>query len=238
MILCLDCGNTRIKWGLRASADAGWQASGAVATAMADRLAAGLPEIPERIFGCNVAGFAVQATVEATLGKAVHWNRAVPTQAGIRNGYANPAQLGADRWAALVGAWQLHHCAALVVCAGTATTIDVLDVNGIFRGGLILPGLDLMRDALTGNTAGLASAEGEYADLPDNTSDAISGGALHATLGAVERMARLLPAGSPCILSGGAGPRLLHHLSLPVHHHPLLILEGLACIAALPDNPA
>ena len=62
--------------------------------------------------------------------------------------------------AALVGARASVSGACVVVCAGTATTIDVLSADGEFRGGLILPGFDLMRAALANNTAQLPLAEG------------------------------------------------------------------------------
>jgi type III pantothenate kinase len=123
-----------------------------------------------------------------------------------------------------------------VVMAGTATTIDVLDAAGHFRGGLILPGLDLMRKSLARNTAGLPEARGAYRDLPTNTDDAIVSGALHATLGAIERMAEQVcrPASADfCVLlSGGAADMLAPHLDLPLQRVDNLVLEGLARVAA------
>ncbi len=115
---------------------------------------------------------------------------AAASAGGVVNGYDNPAQLGADRWAALIGARGLHAGPALVVMAGTATTVDCLDAQGVFRGGLILPGLDLMRRSLARNTAGLPEACGGYRVLPTNTDDAIVSGCIAATVGAIERMAK------------------------------------------------
>jgi type III pantothenate kinase len=231
MMLCLDAGNTRLKWGLRA-AD-GWRASGAVRhDAIADLLAA-LPAQPERIVACNVAGPAVAAAIEALAGQCaapLAWFRSAASAGGVVNGYADPARLGADRWAALLGARALHAGAAVVVMAGTATTVDALDADGRFRGGLILPGLDLMRRALAQNTAGLPEARGAWRDFPANTDDAIVSGALEATLGAIERMAHRL-AGPDCLvmLSGGAADVLAPHLARPLRRVDNLVLEGLAC---------
>ena len=236
MMLCLDCGNTRIKWALRRPEGSGWLASGALATVAAASLRTALPAAPSRVVACNVAGPAGAAALEAALGLPIEWQRASAAQCGVTNGYAQPERLGADRWAALIGAWHLRRGPALVVCAGTATTIDVLDAQGIFRGGLILPGLDLMAEALAGNTAGLQTPPGEYAELPTTTADAISAGALHATLGAIARMASRLPPASPLLLSGGAADRLQPLLPAPLQLEPRLILEGLACIAGLADN--
>lgn len=237
LILCLDCGNTRIKWGLHQEGQ--WLAQGAVTTASPLSLG-DVPELrsahPDRIIVCNVAGSEVEAIVASLFKQTVTWNVACPDQGGVHNDYEVPDRLGADRWAALIGARALHSGPCLVVTAGTATTIDLLDAAGHFRGGLILPGLDLMHAALSGNTAQLPLAQGEYREVPRNTADAIASGALHATLGAVERMYATLAALSTaqplCLLSGGAAHRLQAHLTLPARAEPLLILEGLARVAA------
>lgn len=237
MILCLDAGNTRLKWGLRD--DVTWRAQGALEHADCAQLAALLPAPPERILACNVAGPAVAARIEALaaqLGVPLAWFRSTAACCGVKNGYDQPEQLGADRWAALVGAHALHAGPALVVMAGTATTIDVLDVVGTFRGGLILPGLDLMRAALARNTAGLPEARGSYRDIPTNTDDAIVGGILHATLGAIERMARCsfdnaTRADFAIVLSGGAAAALAPHIDAPLRRIEHLVLEGLAVAA-------
>lgn len=237
MLLCLDAGNTRLKWGLRDSQ--AWRGQGALDYEHLATLAALLPARPSRILACNVAGAEVAARIEtlaASLAAPLAWFRSSATCCGVANGYENPAQLGADRWAALIGARALHNGAALVVLAGTATTIDVLDAQGVFHGGLILPGLGLMHSALARNTAGLPEARGVYRDIPTNTDDAITGGALHATLGAIERMAAPLrrPVGADfsVILSGGAAAELAPHLDLPLRLIDNLVLEGLAAAAA------
>jgi type III pantothenate kinase len=117
--------------------------------------------------------------------------------------------------------------------SGTATTVDVLDREGRFHGGLILPGLALMREALATRTADLPAMSGEYRELPRNTFDAIASGCLQATAGAIERLFRPF-AGEPdalCLLSGGAAPTLVPHLALPLRTVDNLVLEGLARIA-------
>lgn len=233
MILCLDCGNTRIKWGLHDGFR--WVDGGAVATAAAAGLAQHLRATAcDGVIGCNVAGAAVAVDVEAALQRPVRWNLACTEQGGVRNGYDTPTQLGADRWAALIGARTLHRDACLVINAGTATTVDVLDASGLFRGGLILPGLALMRASLAQATAQLPEACGHYSVLPTNTDDAIESGIMHATLGAIGRLFGLLgEAPDPrCLLSGGAAAALVAHLTLPTRCVDNLVLEGLAHLAA------
>jgi type III pantothenate kinase len=201
-----------------------------------DDIATLLPAVSEHILACNVAGDAVARRIEdiaAAFGVPLEWFRSTARCCGVTNGYDNPAQLGTDRWAALVGARGLHEDDALVVMAGTATTIDMLTADGRFRGGLILPGLDLMLKALARNTAGLPEARGVYRDLPTNTDDAIASGALQATLGAIERMAcHRVHSGFRVILSGGAADALAPHLDLPLLRVDNLVLEGLARVAA------
>ncbi|MEW6512721.1 MAG: type III pantothenate kinase [Pseudomonadota bacterium] len=234
MILCLDAGNTRLKWGVR-DADT-WRAQGACVYADCVGLVAALPADIERILACNVAGAEAVQRIEAltaTLGVPLDWFHSSASCCGVTNGYGHPAQLGADRWAALVGARGIHSGDALVVMAGTATTIDVLDADGKFRGGLILPGLDLMRKALARNTAGLPEARGHFHAIPTNTDDAIVSGAVQATIGAIERMGRrFADTEFLCLLSGGAAKALAPHLELPLRCVDNLVLEGLARVAA------
>lgn len=231
-LLCLDFGNTRVKWGLR-ELDA-WRAQGALTQAQL----AELQVETDRIVACNVAGAAAAEAGERLarrLGAPIAWLRSSAACCGVRNGYARPEQLGSDRWAALIGARALHRGASLVVVSGTATTIDVLDDTGLFRGGLILPGLDLMRGALAAGTADLPAAAGEFREWPQNTFDAIASGALQATLGAIERMFRHvapLP-GAVCLIAGGAAPAIAPLLptTLPHRRVDTLVLDGLASAA-------
>jgi len=229
MILCLDAGNTRLKYGLFDGA--GWHKQRALDYPQLDDLPARLREKPARIVACNVAGEEVRLRIEALaeqIGVPLDWLTSSFAACGVSNGYDNPRQLGADRWAALIAARALHEGPCVVVMAGTATTIDALDANGLFRGGLILPGLTLMRAALARNTADLPHAAGHYEPQPTNTDDAIVSGAIHATLGAIERMRATLGADALCLLSGGAAAELAPHLDPPQRLIDNLVLEGLA----------
>ncbi len=231
-LLCIDCGNTRLKWALREPGR--WLAVDALPTPEASRLGQVLPDVPARIVACNVAGESAEKEMQALAARLripLLWVRAEPSRCGVTNRYDNPAQLGADRWAALIGARGLRQGACLVVNAGTATTIDVLDDDGVFQGGLILPGLALMRESLARKTAGLPHALGEFRELPRNTDDAIASGCLNAAAGAVERMFRRVGSDALCLLSGGAADAVAPLLSIPYRLIPNLVLEGLARVA-------
>ena len=121
----------------------------------------------------------------------------------------------------------------LVIGAGTATTIDALDESGDFVGGLILPGLGLMRSALARGTKGLSVPGGGYHAFGRNTADAMQSGCLHAQLGAIDRARPQLSGARPalCVLTGGYAETLAEHLAPPRVVRPRLALDGLLCIA-------
>lgn len=232
MNIAIDAGNSRIKWGVHDGSR--WLDTGVLATADVAWLSEAADEWPEkaRVVVCNVAGSAVAAAISSQLAarhSRVSFLHASAEACGIRSAYERPWQLGADRWAALIGARVRASSACLVVCAGTATTVDLLDASGVFRGGLIVPGFDLMRAALASNTAQLPLAEGVFRTEPCNTVDAIVSGCLQAQLGAIERTFAAI-AGEPgahCLLTGGAAERLAAHLNIPFERVDNLILNGL-----------
>ena len=234
MIFCIDSGNTRINWGMHDGH--AWVGQGVCRQGRAadlSELVVAWPE-PGRIMLSNVAGPNAQAAILQALGawsKAVTAVRATACAGGVTNGYRQPETLGAERWCALVGARRRLGRAVVVVGAGTATTVDIRAGNGCFLGGLILPGLELMRESLARGTAGLARASGQVVTLPDKTADAIASGAVEATAGAVERASRRL-GNAPCLLFGGAATPLKAALALEVIEEPLLVLEGLHVLAS------
>jgi len=233
MILAIDCGNSRLKWGLH---DTGaWRSTGSVPLADIARLGRKWKRIAPSatVVVANVAGSSVRRRLEAILaGRPVvpAWVRARRRECGVTNGYGKPAQLGADRWAALIGAWSILHGPCLVVAAGTATTADVLKGDGTFTGGAIFPGLELMKRSLARNTAELPFAKGRFSDEPRSTADAIETGCLLAQAGAIERMFAAMEPGAVCTLTGGAANRIARHLSIPVRLEDNLVLEGLVRI--------
>jgi len=235
-ILAVDAGNSRVKWGL--SEGGQWRAVGAVAVEALERLAdddawRGLPA-PQRIAVANVAGVGVRSRLAELLGRwaiAPTWLAATAKAAGVANAYAEPGQLGVDRWAALVAARARHRGDSLVVLAGTATTIDHLDASGVFRGGMILPGTRLMKQALHQNTAELPLAQGEYRELPRSTADAIETGCRVAQVAAIERAYRRLPKSSACFVSGGGAGDIIVLLDFRVEAVEHLVLEGIVLLA-------
>lgn len=250
--LLIDIGNTRLKWGIYEQARPGARllAHGAVVLEDIDHLWdlswKSLPERPTDMLGCVVAGEAIKRRVEEQLmsgwALAPRWVSASAHAAGVVNGYEHPQRLGADRWAAIVGARQ-HVLSrhpedpppTVAVMVGTAVTVDAIDAGGRFLGGLILPGFGLMYRALESGTAGLKVPTGEVHSFPRNTSDALMSGGTDAIAGAIERMMRRLRQHTGrephLVMSGGAVSRLAHIDTLPAVVVENLIFEGLLSLA-------
>lgn len=237
-VLAIDAGNSRIKWGW--SDGRRWIEQSWIASAEADKLGALLatPAPPDKIVVSNVAGSAVRELIAAALEQFSArpcWIKSATQQGGITSSYDNPAQLGSDRWAALVGAWHLFRGPCVVVNVGTTMTVDALSDEGVFVGGFIVPGLELMRESLAKNTAQLRLEEGRFAYFPDSTADAIMSGAINALAGAVERMRHYMEETGQIapviVLSGGGAALIAPRLNARVEVVDNLVLEGLICIA-------
>jgi len=236
--LLIDAGNSRVKWGWHDGRD--WAS---IATVSLIEFAASSDHInpfsvthenPSRIVISNVAGEgAHQLLVNWTsiFDAEPLWVKGEAERCGVRSRYERPEQLGPDRWAALIAARALQPGPCLVVNAGTATTVDALSADGEFLGGLILPGIELMRFVLHEHTGRLPIQEGAFRDLPRNTLDAIESGCRHAQAGAVERMFRATGGNGLCLVSGGGGESLMELLGVPSRYVENLVLEGLARIA-------
>ena len=242
--LAIDIGNTRLKWAQYASPQPGAAllAHGAVFLETIDSLAETewkTLAAPSSMLGCVVAGEGVKRRVEEQLelwDVEPRWVVPAEHACGITNGYDHPGRLGVDRWVAMIGA--RHRVLAtgarpvLVVMVGTAVTVDAVDQNGCFLGGLILPGFGLMLRALEMGTAGLKAPTGEAVDFPTNTSDALMSGGTDAIAGAIERMFRKLHRRTgmepQLIMSGGAAVKLPSTLDgLHVEMVDTLIFDGL-----------
>lgn len=235
MIICIDSGNSRIKWGVHDGNR--WLGQGALSHVDVAQLYPLLAPWgdPEKVMLANVAGVVAANAIQQNLAA---WSnvwcevRSEKMSCGVTSSYQNPNQLGVDRWCALIGARSLIRSSCVVVMAGTATTIDSLDETGCFLGGFILPGDELMRRALARETAGLPFANGLYAEFPKCTDDAIVSGAIEAQAGAIERAVRRLGGAAQCLVSGGNAEAIAKHCVVPVQIINNLPLEGLRRMAA------
>lgn len=248
--LAIDIGNTRLKWAQYAAADprAPLLAHGAVFLENIEHLGEGdwhtLPE-PQSVLGCCVASDIVRRRVVHQIHElwnvTARWVVASPEEAGVVNGYDHPSRLGADRWVAMIGARQRllqrgRPLPLVVVMVGTAVTVDALDAEGRFLGGLILPGHGIMLRALESGTAGLRVPTGDVHPFPTNTSDALTTGGTYAITGAIERIHRNLRQHTgqvpQCIVAGGAGWKVAPFLGIDYELVDSLLFDGLLTMAS------
>jgi len=243
--LLLDIGNTRLKWGLFDGNTIGSTGNIAMHT-IHERgitvLHSKLPRNIDTVIGCNVGGadFArkLSAFIDARDGHRVQYLRPEASAFGVTNSYRQPHRLGADRWAAMIGARSLCDTDCIVVDAGTAITVDVLDADGRHLGGQIMPGLRLMTESLADFTKALPRIKRRPAVrnvglgiFADSSKDAILQGVASAAIGALDRAIRvLLDAGyePEIFMTGGDAAEILSSLEREARHCPDLVLQGLA----------
>ncbi len=237
MRLLLDVGNSRLKWAWLD--DGRLQSPGAVSherrAAAADAVAA--EGTPGEILVASVAGPAFDAALSGELVRRwpvpLRFARTEARGGGVINGYREPAQMGVDRWLAMVAAWNRHRAAVWVADAGTALTIDLVHADGQHAGGLILPGRALMLQSLLADTGriaasaelGVAAGTGETG-LGRDTEGCIRAAARRAAADLMRGCLGQWPA--ILIVTGGDAAALLADLPPGAEHRPLLVLEGLA----------
>jgi type III pantothenate kinase len=201
---------------------------------------------PERVAAVCVASAAhteaLAHWVQSHWGLDVQRIVACAAQLGVTNSYKDPTRLGADRWAALIAARARHTDAVCVVDCGTALTVDALDSKGVFRGGVILPGLALMRDALLRRTQGVRDAQGDEGSVfAQTTADGVVAGTLFGLVGAIDRIldeqAAMLGVAPQVLITGGDAQPVLALLRHAHQHVPDLVLEGVAHIVRTGDPP-
>jgi type III pantothenate kinase len=233
--LLIDAGNSRLKWAV--VEDGQWCTQGgsdyADLTALKAQLTAGTD-----CFIASVASGAHEHELAALLEAASidsAWLTAKAGFAEVKNSYLDPLQLGVDRWMGLIAARQRTRGPVLVVSVGTAMTVDALSATGVFLGGVIVPGVPLMRRALQQGTARVTEVTGHWQAFPRSTADAVESGIVAALCGAIQqqyaRLAKAAGAVPRCLLTGGDAGMLLSHLTVPAEHVPALVLEGIDCVA-------
>ena len=242
LLLAIDSGNTAIKWGLHDGRQ--WLAHGKTLQSerrMLKQNWAVLPA-PASIWVTNVAGLQAANDLTALLEPwhvQPEWVTASASQCGVTSRYSNPAQLGCDRWVALIAAWRRLQQACLVVDVGTAMTVDALAATGEFLGGIIVPGPAPMKQALAGRTGTFPPPlSSSFQNFPINTGNALYSGMIQALTGAVERMYDQLSEYTgkqmavETIMTGGGAALLAPHIQhIQYQIVDDLVLEGLVIIA-------
>lgn len=234
-ILLLDQGNTRIK--------SAWARKGAVkwidTLTSPDMSALSVDDLPDRVWVSSVATapqrLALLESIES------HWHcRAssvtIPPYRHHQPTRYDTAQLGVDRWLAVLGCRALDRLPCVVVDCGTAITIDLVDREGIHIGGYILPGLGLMQEALYRGTA-IPQREEPLGEPPAvSTASAIGLGSQLAVVALIEQQLDLLGQDAHIFLGGGDARQLSPRLSVTHDIVEQMVLMGLARLAELEET--
>lgn len=181
----------------------------------------------------------VAAWVEQAVGVDPHVLTATAPH-GLKIGYTNPAQLGADRLAAAIGVRRLYPDRdAIVVDCGTATTVTALRRDGTILGGAIMPGVALWPEMLPTRTAQLprVALERPRAALARSTERALQSGNFFGNAGAIRELVQHIGAEAfgrrrRIVIGTGGNAALFVRENLFTVIEPDLILAGLLQFAA------
>lgn len=147
---------------------------------------------------------------------------------GLINSYEEPHRLGIDRWLTAIAAFKEYPLPVVIVDAGTAIKADFVSADGVHLGGYIVPGIELMKTSLLGNTAKIRFTENEVSDddvIPHSTADAVSMGCLEMAYGFLERLYKR-HSDATWVVTGGAGEALMSHLGMTYIKDEHLVAKG------------
>ena len=253
MDLLIDIGNTRLKWALstegQLTATTGQLAYQGIAISDVCGEMWGNLDRPDRIVASCVAHNLIREEVarwtDARWKLKAEFVASTAAGWGIVNAYRSPESLGVDRWLGLIAArrkWNSKN--VFVADCGTAVTIDVLSREGVHLGGLIVPGLSMMRQSLVQGTAEIEVTTGptmvsNQVLFASDTTSAVMGGTLYTLVSVLDRTVRdvglelgqnIVP-----VITGGDADELRSLLSTKFFVAPELVLEGLAIVSS--ENP-
>ena len=249
MILELDAGNTRIKWRLREKKETSnkWSkvADGFVyarerTPSVFIELGKQLEKLPmdgiSRTLVASVRGEGFKTAFSSIMTEKWHLQPEFATSGkhccGVTNAYSDVSKLGVDRWLAILAAYHREGDSCCVVDCGTTITVDLVNATGQHQGGYIVPGLQLLKDALATRSRSLAFDQADWSLTAPGTStiSAVHNGILRCVLGFI-RDIQLQSRNSGAVhrwyFTGGDETLLLPHLDWEIKHEPDLVLDGL-----------
>lgn len=237
MLLLIDAGNTRLKWGMggpsitevEAREHSGdWEA-------MVASLPAGVTEVALASVLAPEEEAKLVCEIFRRFGVSPWVARSVEVLGRVRNGYQEFANLGVDRWLAVLAAAYLEEGPCLVVDAGTAMTLDAVDAEGVHLGGYIVPGIRMMMQSLLSSTGRVRFSSDLLVGSSGwgrNTRDAVVAGvctmAASMVEGVVSQLKYQLGQDVRLILTGGGVASFKRELVVNYEWRPDLVLEGLS----------
>ena len=244
-MLLIDIGNSSLKWALSSSsglsAMSQQQYPESISSVFFKKQWHDLDKPSEIIVSC-VANENVWKALEKACNEL--WNIAVrkvnslKEEGGLLVAYEEPSHLGSDRWCAMLGALDATDSAFIVIDAGSALTIDVVNEFGKHLGGYIVPGINMMKQSLGVNTAqvqfDIESHSLTSLSLGQSTRSCVESGILLSAVNLIEsvykKQAQQLK-NCQVYITGGDAELLAGYLSLKCAIIPALVLQGLRVLA-------
>ena len=249
MLLCIDTGNTQTVIGLFDDARLAdhWRIA-TIAERTADEMALMIQQFlgfhgfsfEDQIDGVAVSSGVPRVTVE--LREMTHRYfgfEALVLEPGVRTGmpilYDNPKEVGADRIANAVAAYDQYGGPSIVVDFGTANTIEAISEQGEYLGGAIFPGIEISMDALFARAAALRRVElvAPRNVIGKSTVESIQSGTVYGFSGQIDALVeRFQKELGQCtvIATGGLAEPIIEHSQTIQHYEPWLTLQGLRII--------
>lgn len=252
MLLTIDAGNTQTVIGLfdgRELVDH-WRIA-TVAERTADELALmlqqflSLADVERQMTSSGVTGVAISSGVPRVTAELRDMTERyfglapLVVEPGVRTGmpilYDNPKEVGPDRIANAVAAYEAYGGPSIVVDFGTANTIEAVSEQGEYLGGAIFPGIEIAMDALFGRAAALRRVElvPPRNVIGKSTVESIQSGSVYGFSGQVDALVDRFQAelGDCTVVATGGLAELIIPVSRTIQHfEPWLTLQGLRII--------
>ena len=161
---------------------------------------------------------------------------------GIKTGmpikYDNPREVGADRIANAIAAYEIYGGPLIIVDFGTGNNYDIVSENGEFLGGAIAPGIEVSMEALVGRASALSSIEliEPRSVIGKSTVESLQSGAVYGFAASVDGMVARFQAelggDAVVVATGGLAPVIAPVASTIEHVEPFLTLHGLRIVHA------
>jgi type III pantothenate kinase len=248
MLILIDVGNTNTVFGLSDETSAALSATFRFASARdrtADEWYGLITPLIER--SCpNLASFKgmiISSVVPAITGPLLEVGRryfsiepmivGAELELGVRIEVDSPSEVGSDRLVNAAMAFEMYGGPVIVVDLGTATKIEAVTESGVYRGGVIAPGIGLSLETLAGRAAKLYAVELRPSDqaIGKNTIAAVQSGVVNGHIamieGMVSRVSIELGMARHVVMTGGFSSLVIDHTSLITDHVPDLTLLGL-----------
>ncbi|HEX5586178.1 MAG TPA: type III pantothenate kinase [Acidimicrobiia bacterium] len=249
MLLTIDCGNTQTVIGLFSGHELvdHWRIA-TVVERTSDELALMFQQFlgfHGFSFDAQITGLAIGSGVPRVTAALREMSEryfgfpALVLESGVRTGmpilYDEPKNVGADRIANAIGAYDLYGGPTIVVDFGTANTVDAVSVKGEYLGGAIFPGIEISLDALFARAAALRRVELVEPKnvIGKSTIEAIQSGAVYGFSGQIDALVERFEAElgpSTVVATGGLAELIAPHSRTIQHTEPWLTLQGLRIV--------